>query len=166
MRPVVGLVDNPVDATQIPLTLDFHQGHIAVFGDSGAGKTTLLRSALISLAATHSPAELSVFILDLGGRSFTVFRPLPHVADIVMPDDEDYEERVYRLVDRLSLEIEHRQALLSQTDSADLFDYNAKQPEQPLPAILVFIDNFAALNEPFEGLIESCLLYTSPSPRD
>lgn len=158
LRPVVGLIDNPVEATQLPLALDFRQAHVAVFGDSGAGKTTLLRSALVSLVATHSPDELSVFILDLGGRSFNVFRPLPHVADIIMPDDEAYEERVYRLIDRLALEVERRQALLSQTDSADLIDYNAKQPDEPLPAILLIIDNFSALNEPFEGLIESDLI--------
>ena len=55
MRPVVGLVDNPYAARQLPLTIDLPRGHVVIFGASGWGKTTFIRTLAVSLAATHSP---------------------------------------------------------------------------------------------------------------
>lgn len=158
MRPIVGLVDHPADARQLPFVLNLAQAHIAVYGDSGWGKTTLLRSTLTALVATHSPAELNFFILDLGGRNFKIFEPLPHVADIITPDDDDFEERVYRLVDRINAEIERRRRLFGAADAADLYDYNSRRPDAVEPALLVMIDNFAGLNETFESLVYGDLI--------
>lgn len=165
LRPVIGLIDQPSNARRLPFVLNLAQFHVAVFGDSGWGKTTLLRTVLAALTSTHSPAELNVFVLDLGGRNFTVFAPLPHVADIIMPDDEEFEERVNRLVDRLSQEVDRRRLLFSAADSSNLYDYNAKNPNNIEPALLVMIDNFAGLNDPFEALIHNELIALAQNGR-
>ena len=45
MKPLIGLVDNPYQASQKPLKVDFPNGHAVVFGASGRGKTTFLRTS-------------------------------------------------------------------------------------------------------------------------
>ncbi len=72
VRPVVGLVDNPYAARQHPLVVHLPRGHAAIFSASGWGKTTFLRTLAISLAATHSPDHLHLYVLDLGGRGLGI----------------------------------------------------------------------------------------------
>ncbi|MCL4297868.1 MAG: hypothetical protein KJ077_19150 [Anaerolineae bacterium] len=158
MRPVMGLLDNPAEAIQVPLYFDLSRYHLAVFGDSGWGKTSFLRSLLVSLAATHSPDEFHAYILDLGGRNFRSLEELPHVGAVIYADEETYEERLQRLLEKLEKMIEERQQILSNADASSLYDFNARFPEQALPAVVVMIDNFAELNENYEILVETALV--------
>ncbi|RME69678.1 MAG: hypothetical protein D6784_18010 [Chloroflexi bacterium] len=158
LRPVVGLLDHPAEARQDPLVFDLSRNHLAVFGDSGWGKTSFLRTLLTGLATTHSPDELHAYILDLGGRNFRSFEDLPHVGAVIYADEEAYEERLQRLLDRLNRLVEERQQILSAADAVSLYDYNERHPDQALPAVLVLIDNFPELQENYELLVESVLL--------
>ncbi|MBZ0309644.1 MAG: NACHT domain-containing protein, partial [Anaerolineae bacterium] len=148
MSAVVGLIDDPGNARQHLLKMELRRGHVALFGASGWGKTTFLRSLALSLAATHSPEELHIYILDFGGRNLEVMRDLPHVGAIIMPDEE---ERVLRLLRKLDSLLEERKQILSQAQASSLFSYNLSHT--PLPAILVMIDNFAEFRENFENAI-------------
>ncbi|MCB9004255.1 MAG: hypothetical protein H6664_07760, partial [Ardenticatenaceae bacterium] len=149
MRAPVGLIDNPYHSEQLPLVVDFRRGHTVMFGASGWGKTTFLRTLIASLAATHSPAEMHVYILDFGGRQLNVFRDLPHVGAIITPDEE---ERVTRLLRKLDSELSQRKNQLSDVGADNLYSYNTGNPDKALPAILVVIDNFAEFRESFENL--------------
>jgi S-DNA-T family DNA segregation ATPase FtsK/SpoIIIE len=158
MRPVMGLLDNPGEARQEPLVFDLNRNHLAVFGDSGWGKTSFLRTMLVSLTATHSPDELHVYILDLGGRNFRSFEDMPHVGAVIYADEEAYEERLQRILDKLNRLIEERQQTLSNADANSLYEYNEQNPDESLPATLVLIDNFPELQENYEMLVESLLM--------
>ena len=83
MRPLVGLVDNPYDAKQLPMVINFPVGHAVLFSASGWGKTTFLRTVITSLVSTHSPDELNIYIVDFGGRNLAVFKDLPHVGAFI-----------------------------------------------------------------------------------
>ncbi len=158
MRPVVGLVDDPAEARQYPLHFDLNRYHLAVFGDSGLGKTSFLRTLLVSLATTHSPDEFHAYVLDLGGRNFRSLEDLPHLGAVIYADEEAYEERLQRLLDKLIRMTEERQQILSNADANNLYEYNERNPEQKLPAVLVVIDNFAELQENYDILVESTIL--------
>jgi DNA segregation ATPase FtsK/SpoIIIE-like protein len=158
LRPIVGLVDDPVEARQFPLQFDLKRNHLAVFGDAGMGKTTLLRTLLLSLAATHTPAEFQAYVLDLGGRSFRNLQMLPHVGAVIYADEEAYEERQQRLVEMLGRMTDERQQIISEASADDLYEFNARYPDQALPAVVVVIDNFAELQENHTRLMETLLL--------
>ncbi|HRW09494.1 MAG TPA: FtsK/SpoIIIE domain-containing protein, partial [Caldilineaceae bacterium] len=155
MQPVVGLIDDPLEARQYPLEFTLSRNHLAVFGDTGWGKTSLLRTIMVSLATTHSPDELHIYILDLGGRNFTTVAQLPHVGAMISSDEEEYEERLMRLLDRLETIVAERQRLFGDAGVGTLRDYNSQFPDKRLPAVLVIIDNFADLRESYEILVES-----------
>lgn len=158
LRPIVGLLDDPAEACQDPLHFDLSRSHLVVFGDAGLGKTTLLRTILVSLAATHAPDELHAYVLDLGGRNFRSVEALPHVGAVIYADEETFEERLQRLLDMLNRVIEERQQVISSADSSSLYDFSARFPAKALPAIVVFIDNFAELQENYESLVEASLM--------
>ncbi|MEZ4662924.1 MAG: FtsK/SpoIIIE domain-containing protein [Caldilineaceae bacterium] len=60
---------------------------MVIMGDSGWGKTTMLRTIITSLCATHTPDELHVYILDLGGRNYRAIEELPHVGGVIYAAD-------------------------------------------------------------------------------
>ena len=151
MRPVVGLVDNPYAARQLPLTLDLPRGHVVIFGGSGWGKTTFLRTLALSLAATHSPNALHMYLLDLGGRNLAPLANLPHVGAVVNPDEAGYEERVEQVLRELTDQVEKRKVLLANAGAPDIYKYNQAHPDSQLPAILLAIDNFVEFKETFGG---------------
>jgi DNA segregation ATPase FtsK/SpoIIIE-like protein len=150
MRPLVGIVDNPYQASQKPLMVDFSNGHAAIFGSSGRGKTTFVRTVITSLALTHSPDELHIYILDFGGRALTIFQELPHVGAVITSEEE---ERVMRVLRKINDIIDQRQMLFSEAKVNNLDSYNNAHPDKTLPAILVVMDNFAEFKEYYEGLM-------------
>jgi type VII secretion EssC-like protein len=151
MRANVGLIDNPGRAEQLVMTVDLTRGHGVLFGASGWGKTTFLRTLITSLATTHSPDELHIYMLDFGGRGLDVLTTLPHVGASILPSED---ERVQRLLRKLSSVLEERKSILSQARADNLLVYNADNPDKILPAILVVVDNFAEFKENFENLID------------
>jgi type VII secretion protein EccCb len=150
MRPLIGVIDNPYHASQKPLRVDFPMGHAVVFGASGRGKTTFVRTIISSLALTHSPNDLHIYILDFGGRALSVFGDLPHVGAIITSEEE---ERVMRVLRKVNDVIEKRQMLFSDAKVNNLDSYNRNHPDKKLPAVLVVMDNFAEFREYYEGLL-------------
>ncbi len=54
--------------------------HILISGQAGAGKATLLQAIAASLALTHKPSLLQMLCIDTGGRTFSSFDGIPHLA--------------------------------------------------------------------------------------
>jgi DNA segregation ATPase FtsK/SpoIIIE-like protein len=158
LSPVVGLIDQPSEAAQYPLRIDLRHNHLAVFGDAGFGKTMLLRTLLVSLMATYSPAAFQAYILDLGGRNMRSLEAFPHVGSVVYADEEAFEERLQRLLDRLTRMTEERQQRISEGDVSTIYEFNAHYPDQAFPAVLLVIDNYAELQENYTTLVETTLL--------
>jgi DNA segregation ATPase FtsK/SpoIIIE-like protein len=149
MRAIVGLADDPYNASQLPLIVDLTKGHFVLFGASGWGKTTFMRTLIVSLAATHSPDEFQAHVLDLGGRNLEVLKALPHVGTIVMPDERGYEERIQQLLRELNDIVDRRKRVFSEAGVSTLYEFNVQNPDRAEPAILVVIDNFAEYIESF-----------------
>lgn len=158
LNPVVGLIDEPEKARQEPHSVNLNRSHLVILGDAGSGKSTLLRTIVTSLAATYSPRDVHVYILDLGGRALRSLQELPHVGAVIYADEEVFEERLQRLIELLTQVTEERQRRLSEDGLNNLAAFNAHYPDQALPAIIVIIDNFAELQENHEPLVETALM--------
>jgi len=145
VEATMGLIDNPYLAQQRLLTVDVAGDPLLVLGASGRGKTTFLKSLVICLAAQHSPAELHIFGLDFGRGGLKALRTLPHVAGIVEGNEPERVERLFRMIRNT---IDDRQRKLQAFDS--LADYNAANPQNAFPAVLVVVDNVAEFKETYE----------------
>ncbi|MBA9006727.1 type VII secretion protein EccCa [Thermomonospora cellulosilytica] len=124
--------------------------HGLCVGATGSGKSEMLRTLVLALAASHSPEQVSMVLVDYkGGATFAPFAGLPHVAGVItnLEDDAGLIERVYA---SLSGEVQRRQQVLRDAGNvANIGDYNHLRAQRPglppLPHLLVIIDEFGEL---------------------
>jgi S-DNA-T family DNA segregation ATPase FtsK/SpoIIIE len=149
LRPTVGRLDIPQECRQEPFVVDLAAAHLAVIGASASGKTTLLRTLLLALAASHTPVDLWLYLVDAGGQGLAPLAGLPHVAALIQARER---ERVRRLIRMLDAAIRERQDRLRAADAPDLSAYR-EAGGRGLPALLLVIDGLAALCEEFRDAL-------------
>ncbi len=132
------------EAVWLNLLEDRDGPHGLVAGTTGAGKSVLLQSMILSLALTHSPAEINFVLIDFkGGSTAEAFRHLPHTISVIT-------NLQGRLVDRslaiLKAEAGRRQKVLQEAGVKDIATYHARQAGlPPLPRLVIIIDEFAEM---------------------
>jgi len=124
--------------------------HGMVIGATGSGKSELLRTVVTGLALSHPPDLLAFVLVDFkGGAAFAGLNELPHVAGMITNLADDLA-----LVDRMHAalfgEMRRRQELLKQAGNlASVRDYHRRRsagaPLQPLPYLLLIVDEFGEL---------------------
>ncbi|HEX3929651.1 MAG TPA: type VII secretion protein EccCa [Nocardioides sp.] len=148
-----------VDDDGRPVHLDLKESaqhgmgpHGLVVGATGSGKSELLRTLVLGLAATHSPEQLALVLVDFkGGATFAGMSAMPHVSAMITNLEQELV-LVERMRDALSGELVRRQELLRDAGGyASLRDYDraraAGVPLAPLPSLLVVVDEFSELLE-------------------
>ncbi|WP_329519513.1 type VII secretion protein EccCa [Spirillospora sp. NBC_01491] len=156
LRVPVGLLDEPRRQWQGRWDLDLTVagGHVAIIGAPQTGKTTLLRTLVLSLALTHTPAEVSVYALDLVGGGLQAVAGLPNVGGVAGRTDR---ERVRRTVEEVRGMLERRQEVfrLHGVDSVArlrLLHAAGRVPELPCADVVLVIDGFGGLRDDFEEI--------------
>ncbi|MGQ4329797.1 type VII secretion protein EccCa, partial [Streptomyces hayashii] len=125
--------------------------HGLCVGATGSGKSELLRTLVLALAATHSPEDLALVLVDYkGGATFAPFAELPHVAGMIT-NLENQAGLVERVHTSLAGEVRRRQQVLKDAGNvADIGHYGmlraTRRPDlEPLPHLFVVIDEFGEL---------------------
>ena len=127
--------------------------HALVGGTTGAGKSELLRSMVAGLAASVDPDHLTFVLVDFkGGSAFDECAKLPHTVGMVTDLDEHLAERALRC---LEAELKHRERTLRDAGATDLPDYLRKGLAEPMPRLLVIIDEFATLKAELPQFIDA-----------
>lgn len=96
LRVPIGIVDLPYEQRRDSMVLDFSggAGNGVVVGGPQSGKSTALRTIVTSLALTHTPREVQVYAVDLGGGSLVSTQGLPHVGGVATRARPDYLRRL------------------------------------------------------------------------
>ncbi|GEM_PF-34282 len=132
------------DATQI-YSLDLATGsHLLVAGCDGAGKSTLLRQLLISLLSRKTPDELKLLFFENKGDTFKPFAGIPHLLAPLVKD----VDAGTALLEWCVAETKRRRKLLAQAGVRNLVDYKLLPNGEPLPDIILFLDEIAPLLTP------------------
>jgi len=147
LEPVVGLYDEPKKRRQDPLRINLgKEGHLALYGAPGYGTTTFVQTLVTSLALSHSPADVHIYLLDFGGRLLKMFERLPHVGGVVVADEA---EKLSRFLRYLLREMNRRKELFASHNVQRLPAYR-EVAKEPLPAIVVILDNYANFVKAYE----------------
>ena len=122
--------------------------HGLLVGATGSGKSELLRTLVCGLAATHTPAELRMVLIDYkGGTAFAALESLPHVAGFVT-NLLDTDGLIERMQAALAGELRRRQQLLRDAGVSCVAAYgrlSTSSGDDALPSLLIVVDEFAEL---------------------
>lgn len=146
--PGRGLTPAPYAADDLPAqqarrtaAVDFATfGHLFAAGAPRTGRSQLLRTIAGSIARTHSCADVHIYGIDCGNGALLPLAELPHCGAVVT---RTQTERVLRLIQRLSQEVNRRQEVLADDGYADLTEQRVRAPEdQRLPHVVVLLDRW------------------------
>ncbi len=129
--------------------------HGLVGGTTGSGKSEFLRSMVAGLAARTDPTRLTFILIDFkGGAAFAACERLPHTIGTVSNLDAQLADRAIRA---LEAEMRYRQELFAAAgEGVDNLDaYLATNPAEPLPRLLLVVDEFAMLAKEYPDVLSS-----------
>ncbi len=148
LRAVVGRLDRPAEQRTETFVLDLggSAGHMAIVGSPRTGKSTLLRTLAASLIWRHTPAQVQLYGIDLGGGLLAALGGAPHVGGIAGKLDK---EAVTRLVRQLRTEVEDREQAFREAGHESM---TYARSAGSFPDIFLFVDGWEAFKREFEGL--------------
>jgi len=151
----VSIVDKPYDQVRDLSMVDLSGpgGHVGIAGGTQSGKSTLLRTLISVLALTHTPAEVQVYCLDLGGGSLSTLAGLPHVGGVVGRSET---ERISRTVAEVSAVATRREKVFAEHRIENMAAYRALRrrgrfTEDPHGDVFLVVDGWHALRADHES---------------
>ena len=144
---VIGTSDLPAEQAQpIGAFSPDRDGNMAIIGTGGSGKSTALRTLAISAALAPGDGPVHVYGFDFASGSLGMLSALPHVAAIVDGDDD---ERIGRVLRRLTAVLEDRAKKFARVRASDISEYR-RLAEAAEPRILLLVDGIAAFRDAYE----------------
>jgi len=115
--------------------------HLLVAGATGSGKSIMLHSILISLLYKNSPQTLKLLLIDPKRVELSVYNGLPH---LIAPTITQGKKALSVFRWAIS-EMEKRYETLLKAGARDTQSYNKKNPQSPIPFIIIVVDEMADL---------------------
>lgn len=118
-----------------------HAPHTLIAGSTGSGKSVLMQNIILTIAATNSPAQARIVLIDpKQGVDYFQFETLPHLEGGLIDQPGQAASRLQQLVGQM----DERYLKFRKARVPNLGAYNAKVTEaERLPAIWLVHDEFA-----------------------
>lgn len=154
INPIIGEYDIPSMQQQNLLTMPITEGgNTLVYGMTGSGKENLISTLIYSTMIYHTAEEVNFYILDFGAETLKVFKDSPIVGDILISDDK---EKIENLFKTLLAIIEERKNMFANYNG-DYLTY-LKNSDNIIPAVIVIINNYETFYEAYPDLEERLII--------
>lgn len=118
-----------------------HAPHTLIAGSTGSGKSVLMQNIILAIAATNTPAQARIVLIDpKHGVDYFAFESLPHLDGTIVVESEAAIAKLEQLV----AEMDSRYGKFRTARCPNLDEYNKRSEEaERLPVIWVIHDEFA-----------------------
>ncbi len=137
--------------------------HLLIAGSTGSGKSVCINSIIMSLLYRAKPDEVQLIMIDPKVVELGVYNGIPHLRIPVVTDPKLAADALAGAVKEMT----RRYKLFADLNVRDIKSYNAKlrdDPEeydseqyQPLPQIVIIVDEFADLMMVAAGDVEQSI---------
>lgn len=125
-----------------PIVFDINKmPHLLVAGATGSGKSVCINTLILSLLFRAKPDEVKLLMIDPKVVELNQYNGIPHLMIPVVTDPKKATGALRWAV----TEMEERYQRFAENGVRDIAGFNEKQPEAPLPYIVVIIDELADL---------------------
>lgn len=152
---VLGKFDDPENQAQMPMVINLAKdGHIAICGNIVCGKSTMLQTMMFALVQKYTPGYINIYGLDFSSKMMSALEKAPHVGGIM---DESDTERIKKFFYMLTGILYERKKMFKGGN----YSQYVKVHGVIVPAIIIFIDNYAAFKEKTEEVYEDFIIQLS-----
>ncbi len=130
-----------------PIVADLNRmPHLLLAGATGSGKSICLNTMVLSFLYRTTPRQVKMVMIDPKMLELPVYEEIPHLLMPIITSPKDASDALKKIV----FEMERRYRLLAETGSRNIETYNKKIKsagggEEPLPYLIIFIDELADL---------------------
>ncbi len=128
--------------------------HLLIAGSTGSGKSVAIHSLIISLLYKNSPEILRFILIDPKRVELSPYEGIPH---LITPVITNGKKAVAAL--RFAIgEMEKRYETLLKAGKRDIAGYNKDQQSNPMPYLVIVIDELADLMSAFGREVEGSVV--------
>jgi len=135
------------DLTQMP--------HVLIAGSTGSGKSVAINAMIVSMLYKATPDEVRMIMIDPKRLELSLYDGIPHLhtpivtepkvaANVLRRATAEMEERLKKLAAQGVRNIEQYNRMFESESTLNLFD-NDGEPQEPLPYLVIVIDELADL---------------------
>ena len=130
--------------------------HLLIAGATGSGKSVTIHAIITSLLYRNPPENLKFIMIDPKRVELTLYNGIPHLLTPVITEPK----KSILALKWLAKEMDRRYDLLEKNSVRDIGSYhkNVADPENPLPYIVVIIDELADLMSLYPRELEAAVV--------
>lgn len=115
--------------------------HLLIAGQTGSGKSVMINTLLCSLLYRNSPSDMRLILVDPKQVEMASYEDIPHLLTPIITEPEKCISALKWAVN----EMERRYNLLAEQKQKDIKSYNLLKSDEPMPYIVIVIDELADL---------------------
>ncbi len=128
--------------------------HLLIAGATGSGKSIFVHSIITSLLYKNSPQTMKLILIDPKRVELSVYEGIPHLVSPVVTENKK-AAGVFRWA---LIEMDRRYDTLQQAGCRDIRSYNGSHAADPLPYIIIIVDELADLMASFGREVEGSIV--------
>ncbi|MDA1169415.1 MAG: DNA translocase FtsK 4TM domain-containing protein, partial [bacterium] len=115
--------------------------HLLIAGATGSGKSIFINTLILSLLYRNSPSLVRMILVDPKRVELSLYNGIPHLLTPVITEPDKTVNALKWAVK----EMDRRYRLLAESGSRNLPSFNANNPDEAIPLIVIVIDELADL---------------------
>lgn len=150
------------DITGKPVVADLAKmPHLLIAGATGSGKTVCVNAIIASILFKATPDQVQFLMIDPKRVELTMYSGIPHLVREVVTDPKLAARALTEAVSMM----DHRYDSFAKERVRNIAEYNAIQEDNPMPNLVIIIDELAELMSVAAVMVETSIARLTATAR-